>query len=202
MCLCHVLGGALIALLLPTCGRVCGEDQADTGRRLPAESAARDATNTDTRAPWHYRIGVDEALQRVDARVCFDGRAPHALRVQAPQTVAALFAIQGAVRPAPAADELLLDRRAQLADGTCVAYAVDIAAVLAVLADRGRRARLPGAHMAPSAASRSISSRWTAASCASPDSASPPRPTRLPSANADQLSYNRSKHLGKSSLSH
>jgi hypothetical protein len=97
-----------------------------TGCALGAHERERHADAPAT--SWHYEITLDEALTRVDARVCFHGVVPRELRAGKDEAAAHLSYARwlgpGAVR------RLKVQRgRIQLLEDTrdgCVAYGVDL----------------------------------------------------------------------------
>jgi len=110
------LGGLV---LLGTCHRPAVEGQP------VAEEASTEEASAALRG-WHYDVTLDEALARMDVRLCFEGHPPDAL---VPGARAAVDHIQDVRR----ADGEPLPRRERgyalrsLDDDACLEYAVDLA---------------------------------------------------------------------------
>jgi len=107
--------GALLWWVQGSLGCAFGAHETERNRDAPATS-------------WHYDIELDEALTRVDARVCFRGVVPSELRAGKDEAAAHLSYARwlgpGAVRRLA-----VLRGRIQLPEGSrdgCLAYGVDL----------------------------------------------------------------------------
>lgn len=75
----------------------------------------------------HYEVTLDDALERLDARVCFDGRPPRRLGPGVTSAAHALIEASDATgRPLPTRGGTI--DLSNLGEGACVRYAVDLAA--------------------------------------------------------------------------